>query len=191
MNFVPSWLNPFDVLIAFAMLAGIIWGFVRGLVRSALGLAVIYIATILAVNFYIPVGKWLRYLSGRRVTDITSQAVAFILILVVIAVALHLALRRTYKDTEWPGIRHIDQLGGLVLGFFLTVFWIGLALLLIAFVLGTPTLAGEELRQNLLSYFHSSTLIPIYYRFLPVAVATLKPWVPRGQLPDIFVFQLP
>ncbi len=190
MDFVPSWLNPFDVLIAFAMLAGIVWGFVRGLVRSALGLAVIYIATILAMNFYIVAGKWLRYLSGQRVTNTTSEAVAFILILAVVAVGLHLVLKRTYKDTEWPGIRHVDQLGGLVLGFFLTVLWIGLALLAIAFVLGTPGLAGEGLRQNLLLYFQSSMLIPIFYRFLPIAFATLKPWVPQGQLPDIFTFRL-
>jgi uncharacterized membrane protein required for colicin V production len=190
MSFVPSWLNPFDVLIAFAMLAGIAWGFIRGLVRSALGLAVIYIATILAMSFYIPVGKWLRYLSGQRATTITSEAVAFVLMLALIAVGLHLVLRRTYRDTEWPGIRHIDQLGGLVLGFFLTVLWIGLALLVIAFVLGTPTLGGEGLRQNLLSYFETSTLIPIFYRFLPLAFATLKPWVPQGQLPAIFTIKI-
>ena len=49
MGFIPSWLNPFDVLIVFAMLAGIIWGFARGLVRSALGLLVVYVAVILAL----------------------------------------------------------------------------------------------------------------------------------------------
>ena len=190
MGFLPTWLNPFDVLIAFALLAGVALGFVRGLVRMALSLLVLYVATILAMNFYVLLGGWIRYLTGHRASEAASEVIAFLFILIVIFAGLSFLLKRTYKDTEWPGIRQIDQLGGLVLGFFLTSLWIALALIGIAFVLGTPGAGSASLRENLLLQFQSSHLIPIFYEFLPIAFATLKPWIPRGQLPEIFTFRL-
>jgi uncharacterized membrane protein required for colicin V production len=190
MGFLPTWLNPFDALIAFALLVGIALGFIRGLVRMGLGLLILYVATILAMNFYGPLGGWIRYLTGYRLVEAGSEVVAFLFILIVLTVGLSFLLKRTYRDTEWPGIRQVDQLGGLVLGFFLTTMWIGLALIGIAFVLGTPVAGSDALRQNLLLQFRSSRLIPIFYKFLPIAFATLKPWIPRGQLPEIFTFRL-
>jgi uncharacterized membrane protein required for colicin V production len=190
MGFFPTWLNPFDVLIAFALLGGIALGFVRGLIRMALSLLVLYVATILAMNFYIPLGRWIRYLSGNRAAVTAGEVLAFLLILIVVFAGLSFLIRRTYKDTEWPGLRQIDQLGGLVLGFLVTSLWIGLAIIGIAFVLGTAGAGSDSLRQNLLLQFQSSHLIPIFYKFLPVAFATLKPWIPRGQLPEIFTFKI-
>jgi uncharacterized membrane protein required for colicin V production len=190
MGFLPTWLNPFDVLIAFTLLVGIALGFIRGLVRMALSLLVLYVATIMAMNFYVLLGGWIHYLSGYVLADPTSEVIAFLFILIAVAVGLSFLLKHTYKDTEWPGIRQVDQLGGLVLGFFLTSLWIGMALIGVAFVLGTPGAGSDSFRQNLILQFHSSRLIPIFYEFLPVAFATLKPWIPRGQLPDIFTFRL-
>jgi hypothetical protein len=94
--------------------------------------------------------------------------------------------RRTYRDTELPGIRQIDQLGGMVIGFFLATIWIGFSIVALAFMLGTPVTQDDSLRQNLIAYFQSSNLIPIFYSFLPVALATLRPWMPQGLPPDIF-----
>jgi uncharacterized membrane protein required for colicin V production len=185
MQFLPSWLNPFDVLIAFAMLIGIVVGFTRGLLRMMFAVAVIYLATVLAMTFYMPVGGFIH----RMLVSISlssSQAIAFLLLLILSAVILHFLLSRTYKNTEWPGIRQIDQLGGLIFGFLVTTLWIGLALIGINFILSTPTPGAEVAQTSLIRYYRTSALIPIYFRFLPIAFATLKPWVPKGQLPDIF-----
>jgi uncharacterized membrane protein required for colicin V production len=185
MQFLPSWLNPFDVLIALAMLAGVALGFVRGMLRMVFAVVVIYVATVLAMTFYVPLGKFIgRILTGASKTS--TEAIAFILILIVAAVILHFLLSRTYRNTEWPGLRQIDQLGGLVFGFLVTTLWIGLALVGISFILGTPAPGTEVARGNLIYYYRTSVLIPIFYQFLPVAFATLKPWVPKGKLPDIF-----
>lgn len=190
MEFLPRWLNPFDILIIFALLIGTTMGLIRGLLRMSLGLLVIYIAAILAMNFYIPLGRWLRYLTGNRASVVVGEAIAFLLILAIVAIVLHVLLRRTFKDTEWPGIRQIDQLGGMTLGFILTALWIGLTLVGLAFVLGVPGVGSDAFRQNVLFYFQRSALIPIFYRFLPHAFATLKPWIPRGRLPEILTFRL-
>lgn len=185
MGVLPSWLNPFDVFIALGLLAGILLGFTRGLLRMAFAVIVIYIATVLAMTFYVALGKFI----GRIFTGMSThstEALAFLLILILSAAILQFLLSRTYKNTEWPGIRQIDQLGGMVFGFFVTVLWIALALIGVSFVLGTPTPGSQVVQGNLTYYYHSSSLVPIFIKFLPMALATLKPWVPQGKLPDIF-----
>jgi uncharacterized membrane protein required for colicin V production len=188
MGVLPSWLNPFDVLIIFALLGGAAWGFVRGLVRMALSLLVFYVAAVLAMTLYVTVGRWIGYMSGMPQT--LSQGVGFLLILALTTIVFNFVLRRTYRDTELPGIRQIDQLGGMVIGFFLATIWIGFTILVLAFMLGTPVTEDDSLRLKLIAYFQSSNLIPIFYRFLPVALATLRPWMPKGLPPEIFTFRL-
>lgn len=190
MGFLPSWLNPLDVIIGFALLAGVAWGFIRGLVRMILSLVVLYVATILAMTFYDELGGWFGYVTGYNLSDSANETIAFLFILIVTAVLMTFVLSRTYKDTELPGVRQIDQLGGLVVGFFLTAIWIGLAIIALAFVLKAPVEGAGAFRQNVMNYFRTSNLIPIFYRFLPVAFATLKPWMPKGQQPEIFTFRL-
>ena len=185
-GFLPSWLNPFDVLIIFALIGGIVWGFLRGVVRMALGLAVLYIATVLAMTFYELLGERIIYLSGRRLAVGGAELTAFLLILIVTAIVLNFAMNRAFKDTELPGVRQIDQLGGLVLGLLLAVMWIGVILTGLGFALSTPGFGSDAFRGTWLGYMHSSLLVPIFFRFLPIAFVTLKPWVPKGQLPGIF-----
>jgi uncharacterized membrane protein required for colicin V production len=188
MAFLPSWLNPFDFIIALALVGGVALGFVRGLVRMALSLVVLYVAAALAMVFHPRVGTWISQMSGLPLA--VAQGLAFLLLLAVVSILLNFLLRRTYRDTELAGVRQVDQLGGMVIGFFLTVIWIGLSLLVLAYVLSTPVTAEDTVRLSMIGYFQSSNLIPIFYRFLPVALATLKPWMPKGLAPDIFTFRL-
>jgi uncharacterized membrane protein required for colicin V production len=188
MGFLPSWINPFDVIIIFALLIGVALGFVRGLVRMALSLLVLYIAAILAVTFYRQIGDWLTYLFG--LPESISQGMAFLLILALTSIVINFVLHRTYKDTELPGVRQIDQLGGMIIGFFLACIWIGFSILAIAFLLSTPVSGENQFQQNLINHFRGSFLIPVFYQFLPIALATLRPWMPKGLPPGIFTFRL-
>jgi len=185
MESLASWLNPIDALIAFALLGGIIWGFLHGLVRMVLSLLVLYIATVLAMSFYGQGGRLLGYLSSGAIGGTMSQALAFVLILVLTTSIINFVLSRTYKNTELPGVRQIDQLGGMLLGFLLAAVWIGLSVVALAFVLSSTGGAGSAFRQTLQYYFVSSNLIPIFYHFLPLVLVTLKPWMPQGISPDI------
>jgi uncharacterized membrane protein required for colicin V production len=188
MAFLPSWLNPFDFVIALALVGGVALGFVRGLVRMALSLAVLYVAAALAMVFHPRVGTWISQMSGLPLA--VAQGLAFLLILAVVAILLNFLLRRAYRDTELPGLRQVDQLGGMVVGFLLTVIWIGLGLLVVAFMLSTPVTETDTVRVSMISYFQNSNLIPIFYKFLPIALTTLKPWMPKGLPPDLFTFRL-
>jgi uncharacterized membrane protein required for colicin V production len=190
MQALPSWLNPFDFLIAFALLGGIALGFLRGLIRMAMSLLALYIATVLAMSFYVPVGNFMIRLTSYNMEPSTAGAIAFLLLLIATASLINFILHHTYKDTELPGIRQIDQLGGMVIGFILVTIWIGLCIVALAFLLNTTSQETSALRDNLVRFFHTSNLIPIYYKVLPIALATLRPWMPKGQVPDIFAFRL-
>ena len=106
------------------------------------------------------------------------------------AILLNFLASRAYLDTELPGLRQVDQLGGMVVGFVLTIVWIGLGLLVLAYMLSVPVTASDTVRVSMISYFQDSNLIPIFYQFIPIAVATLKPWMPKGLPPDLFTFRL-
>lgn len=185
---LPSWLNPFDVLIVLALLAGVVFGFVRGLVRMLLSLLVLYLAAVAAMTLYTPLGNWLRTVASLPLS--LSQSLSFLFILVLISAAINVALRRTYKHTELPGVRQIDQLGGMIVGFFVSVVWIGLSILIIAYFLRAS--AGNEapIQQIVIGFFRRSALIPVFYRILPVILVTLRPWMPKGLPPEIFTFRL-
>ena len=187
---MPSWLNPFDILIGFCLIVGVIWGFTHGLVRMALSLVVLYLAVVLAMSFYVTVGKWIVYLSGGGMIQGAAELTAFLFILIVTTLVVNFALGRAFKDTELPAIRQIDQLGGLVLGFFLAAIWIGVMLAALTFVLNTPGVGSDAFRANMLGYMRNSLLVPIFEDVWPVMMATLKPWLPRGELPPIFSFRL-
>jgi uncharacterized membrane protein required for colicin V production len=186
MGFLPSWLNPFDVFIALALLAGIALGFIRGLVRMALSLLILYIATVLAMTFYSAIGGWFRHISGGILAKSTAEVIAFGLVLLLTTAIITFVLRRTYKDTELPGVRQIDQLGGMIVGFVLTCTWIGLALVAIGFVLNATDTTTSSLRDNILAYYHGSALIRVFQDVLPIILVTLRPWMPKGLPPDIF-----
>ena len=188
MGFLPAWLNPFDVLIVFAVVGGAALGFIRGLMRMALSLLVLYIAAVLAMTFYERVGRYLTYMFG--LPEAISQALAFLLILILTTSLLTFILRRTYRDTALPGLRQVDQLGGMVIGFFLAVLWIGFAILALAFVLASPAMGETSLHLSLVNFFVTSNLIPVFYALLPIVLATLRPWMPKGLPPEIFTVRL-
>lgn len=187
---MPSWLNPFDILISFVLIAGVVWGFTHGLVRMALSLVVLYLAVVLAMSFYVQIGKWLVYLSAGSLPQAAAELTGFLLILILFTTIVNVALGRAFKDTELPAIRQIDQLGGLVIGFVLAASWIGLALVGLAFVLNTPGVGSDAFRGNILGYMRGSLLVPIFDDVWPIVLATLRPWMPKGELPPIFGGQL-
>ena len=108
---MPGWLNPFDVLIVFSVLVGTVLGFVRGLLRMILALAVLYVAAVLGLTLHRPFGNWLIYIFG--LPQSISLGLAFLLIVIVTSAIINFVLKLTYKDTELPGIDGIERVLGI------------------------------------------------------------------------------
>jgi uncharacterized membrane protein required for colicin V production len=180
---MPDWLNPFDVLIVFGVLVGAAVGFVRGLVRMALSVAILYVAAALGVALHRPIGNWLH--NGFGVPLPTTLSFAFVLVVTLSFIIIGAIVRRVYKETELPGIRRIDQLGGLIIGFLVGCLWIGLAILVLNFLLTATAAQTTAAPRTMFIYFRQSALIPLFYDFLRVALVTLKPWMPKGIPPEL------
>jgi uncharacterized membrane protein required for colicin V production len=180
---MPDWLNPFDVIIVFSVLVGAAVGFVRGLVRMALSVAILYVAAALGVAFHRPIGNWIH--NGFGLPLPTTLSLAFVLVVTLAFIIVGAIVRRVYKETELPGIRRIDQLGGLIIGFFVGCLWIGLAVLVLNFLLTATAAQTTAGPQTMFIYFRQSALIPLFYDFLRIALVTLKPWMPKGIPPEL------
>jgi uncharacterized membrane protein required for colicin V production len=181
-------INPFDVIIIVILLGGVFIGMLRGLVRMVLNLLVLYVGAVLAVTFHIPLANYVYRIFAFP--SRLSVSLSFVLILIVTYIVLTFIIRRTYKETELPGIRQLDQLGGLVVGFLVTALWIGFGLLVISFFLSTAPVDVQGVQKNLITYFRRSAMVDVFYRFLPVALATLRPWMPKGIPPEILTTRL-
>jgi uncharacterized membrane protein required for colicin V production len=181
-------INPFDVIIIVVLLGGVFLGMLRGLVRMVLNLIVLYVGAVLAVTFHMPVANYIYTIFAfpRRV----CISLAFVLILLITYALLTFVIRRTYRDTELPGIRQLDQLGGLIVGFLVTALWIGLGILVISFFLSAAPSGTEGIQKNMITFFRRSAMVDMFYRFLPVALATLRPWMPKGIPPEILTTRL-
>ncbi|MGD8398875.1 MAG: CvpA family protein [Anaerolineae bacterium] len=181
-------INPFDVIIIGVLLGGVFIGMVRGLVRMVLNLLMFYVGAVLAVTFHTPLANLIRQIFAfpRRV----CISLAFVLILVATYALLTFIIRRTYKDTELPGIRQLDQLGGLIVGFLVTALWIGFGILVMSFFLSAADVDVQGIQRNLITYFRRSAMVDLFYDFLPVALATLRPWMPKGIPPEILTTRL-
>lgn len=152
----------------------------------ALNLLVLYIAIVLAMTFYVELGYRFALIFSGALAQSVTEIIAFVVILVVMVAILTFVVGRTFKNTELPGVRQIDQLGGMVIGFVLICTWIGLAIIAIGFVLSATDVGESSLRTNMLHFYSSSFLIPIFYKLLPVVLFTLRPWMPKGLPPDVF-----
>jgi hypothetical protein len=48
----------------------------------------------------------------------------------------------------------------------------------------------QGIQRNLITYVRRSAMVDLFYDFLPVALATLRPWMPKGIPPEILTTRL-
>jgi len=185
MNLANLHINALDGLLVLGLLFGMGLGFFQGLFRQAASLVALYVATILAAQYYTFIGRQLSFLlsSPRAI----SQALAFLIILIGANAALSWVNYDAYarlRPSIWP---FVDRLGGVLFGFAVAVLWIILILLTLDHALQIPWMGHEPTRQALLSSLGSSSLVPFLRQLSPLLVSALRFWLPRG-VPNILLF---
>jgi hypothetical protein len=82
----------------------------------------------------------------------------------------------------------INQVGGMVAGFFLTCLWIGIGFVIADFLLSVSWVKWEPLRWNLSGLVATSSFARLVRGLLPYALVGLEPWfAPFGGLPRLFI----
>ena len=180
-------MNLVDVLILAALIAGVTVGLFQGILRQLIALVLLYFSIVLAAAYYQTAGAWIRSLVWTN--QQSAEALAFAAIL-GLSFGLLMLVTRDYRKARLPILKHLDQLGGMALGFVISCVWISLFLAVFNFATqvpwnwhqtGKPVLAAlqaESVRLAVRQALRSSLLANVFARLLPYIVFAVKPWTP-------------
>lgn len=179
-------MNILDILMLLALIIGVAVGFVRGMVQQAIGLLSIYISMIVGVWGHRLFGSGFKYLFPA-LTRPSADILGFATAMIVVLNALGFVTRDWHKESSWvekvPAL--LNQTGGLVLGFFTTAFWLGLAGLAMVIISDAPWVTTEGARDTFAALVDNSIMVYVFRYAFRLALYTIYPWIPGG-LPDIF-----
>lgn len=195
--------NSLDYMLIVLLLLGTFWGMMQGVVRLLTDLLGMYIGLVVTLLVYRPIGDFFRRLvPGMSVSG--SEALAFALCMTVLVTGLSLVSRFTgippenrkrrrklnVEETQPTGCRRrvlspMNQLGGLLVGFVVSIIWLSLALAVLQFLFrwgGSNVGAARGLRIQL----QTSDLVPVANHVVYLIYRSVSFWFPTGQAPTIF-----
>ena len=195
--------NSLDYMLILLLLLGTFWGMMQGVVRLLTDLLGIYVGLVITLLVYRPLGDFFqRLVPGMSLAG--SQALGFALCLTFLVTGLSLVSRftgippekrrrRRKLDVEEPeptGCRRhffspLNQLGGLLVGFVVSIIWLSLILAVLQFLFrwgGSTVGAARGLRVQL----QTSELVPLANYVVYLIYRSVSFWFPGGQAPTIF-----
>ncbi|MDR5900225.1 CvpA family protein [Halomonas vilamensis] len=159
-----TWIDAlFLAVLALSMLAG----FVRGLVREALGLGSWVVALLVARVLAEPVAE---LMAGFIESFDARLVLAFALVIFAVILLCGIVIRMVHAAVVWVGMGFLNRLAGAAFGVAR-----GMVILLIATVLITLTPLGE------LQAWQEASLRPSFEQLRDWAVSQLDQW--EGELP--------
>lgn len=180
-------MNWMDIVMAVLFAAGLAGGYLQGLVRQALSLGAILCALILATYLHVPGGAVLAY-AYPDVTTRTREAIAFLFLAVALVAALEAIQRKAMQDTHLLSIGVLDRIAGLLVAIVTVPFQMGLALLILSFLLPVRWPVGETIRLALVNGVNSSALVAALTNLLVALLTTVGRWLPEGR-PSFLTFR--
>lgn len=176
--------NWLDILIFLLLILGLGIGYAQGLLRQMIGLAALYIGTILGAQYFFVVSGWMRALFTTAPSRFIN-ALAFLIILGVVTTLINWLAYDAYHSMKLRLLPLVDHLGGSLLGLITAVTIISLALPLMTFATGEPWPWAEPTRLLIIAGLQTSRLLPIFDSLKLTLLNVLAPWLPSG-LPSIF-----
>lgn len=194
-------LNWLDLLILLLAVLSLVVGFVQGMLRQVIGLAALYIATILGAQYYSLIAAWIRALTFQTHSSRIVNVVAFLIIVIVVTFLLSWLANDAYRSTRERGVLRVkntkplppmlrifvllDPIGGSIMALATMIIATSLTLSILLFAVGEPWPGNEALRLILSDGLNHSLLTPIFELFKNTLLRALIPWLPAG-LPSIF-----
>jgi uncharacterized membrane protein required for colicin V production len=199
-------LNTLDLLLIVIVFIGILIGLVRGTIPQVISLASIWLGLVVALWLYKIFS--FRILQGLGMNKVGADTLAFIVVMIVCFHAVRLVVkmlttppeskkkRKKSQDdplaeaaktaTERFVIGPLNMLGGMTMGFILSVLWVALFLGVTQFLFQPFDAPGQvgnfTTRMNI--QLNSSVLVPIFNSVLWLIVQSVDLFVPSDA--DIF-----
>ncbi len=177
-------INWLDAVIILLLAVGLGIGYSQGLLRQVINLAALYIGSILAVQYYHVLGKFLEGMFSTT-PGLLMNAIAFFIILLITAGILNFLAHDAYR-VQLHILPTLNQFSGMLLG--LAAMWIivTLAVNMLTFATSVPNWASaEDARQFIQQGLTDSVLVGVTRETFPTLITALKPWLPTG-VPAIF-----
>jgi uncharacterized membrane protein required for colicin V production len=178
-------INWLDFCLILLMGLGVTIGYLQGMLRQVMNLAAMYLAAILAAQYYHVFGN---YFKGQLVTTPGTMlnGVAFFIIIFAVTGLLNFLTYDAYKNTKLSLTPVLDRLGGMILGLVAAWILIALAINILDFATSTQSWTSADMvRQQLMDGIRGSVLAEATGATLPGILAAMKPWLPAG-IPTIF-----
>lgn len=177
--------NWVDIAVFLILAGGLLIGYSQGLLRQIIGLAALYLATIVATQYYLPFSN-LIYGALGLIPSRFVAVVSFLLIFFAVSALINILASDAYQMTKLRIFPTIDQLGGSFLGLVTIVILLGLFLPIMQFVSGEPLPYFDNARATLVQGMQNSRLVPAFIFFRRDLLNAIAPWLPNGQIPSIF-----
>ncbi len=173
---IGSWL---DLMLVLMLVTSIALGFHHGLIRQALMLAAMYIATVLSAQYYNHISDLLMNVFPST-TRAIADSIAFVLLAILFTVGLTWLTWRGFRGTRLPAALILDNFGGAVLGSIIGLFVISLTLMIARYAVEAPWAETSSVKFALQMGLSNSMLQNVFSTPLPIVQSLLHPLVPAG-----------
>jgi len=178
-------INWLDFCLILLILIGVTAGYFQGLLRQVMNLASMYLAAILAAQYYHLLGSYL----GSQLTTTPGgllNGVSFFVILIGVTGLLNILTYGAYRTTKLTHYPLFDRTGGMLVGFIAAWILIAMAINVLGVAASTQYWSSaEDFRQLIKSGIAGSQFAAMSALTLPGILNAIKPWLPMG-LPSIF-----
>ncbi len=183
-------LNLFDILVAFFVAGFFVVGYIQGALRRLLGLAIVLLSLLLALNLRDPLGNWLaQYWTHlpRPYVYMLAFGGSALTIYIAGSIAIQTFYRRT---TLFAKATMVDELIGGVLGAFQALLLVGALIVVLDsyFALpGNPADPGElGILRDIYNFYASSQVVDLFRASLIPLFFLLFGWIVPSDLREYY-----
>ena len=183
-------LNLFDLLVIFFVCGFFLAGFVQGTLRRLLGLAILVVALLFALNLRDPLGSWL----GQYWTQFPkeySTMLAFGISFVVIYMGGSIAVQTFYRRTQlFKRSTVIDEILGGLLGILQALLLVGAMIMILDSFFRIPGIAPDSdevgILRDIYRFYDPSQAAILFRDALIPAFLALFAWITPAGLRALF-----
>lgn len=173
-------IHSVDLVLILLCVAGMVIGFVQGLLRQVIVLGTLYLATVLGMQYYSVFTNGLVALFAGGVTNRFLNGVAFITIVLIVTTVLNIMAFDAYRTTRLRLFPLLDHLGGTVLGLATVLILVSILLPVVSFAIAEPMPYNDQWRVLVKEEIRVAQLVPFFASLKPSILAALSPWLPGG-----------
>ena len=176
----------FDVLLLFGMVAAAGWGFYRGLVRTAVGTVVIYIATVISTVGYRSISRMIAGATGGY--NPATDMLAFVIVMAVSVILFMLIARDLTEHLNARRMGLWTNVVGMFFGFINAAVVCAVLLIIIRSATGGEKWFGYSGVQDFFRDQTQNSLMAYVFRpFMRFLLAIIRPWLFGHDLPPLLV----